>query len=113
MVVSCRTPIVKGDWIVFCCSEQGMGTCLEAATGKVLWQERIGGSFSGSPVCVGDRIYCVALDDGKVVVLAAKDKFEVLAENQLGEATQCTPALANGRMYIRTDSHLISLGGKK
>ncbi len=105
------TPLVKGAWI-FCCSEQGIGTCLHAATGKVLWQERLGGTFSASPVCVGERIYCVS-DTGKVVVLAATDTFDVLAENQLGEAIQSTPALAKGRIYFRTESQLISLGGKK
>lgn len=105
------TPLVKGDWI-FLCSELGIASCVQAATGKVLWQERLGGTYSASPVCAGDHIYCVA-DDGNVVVLAASDTFQVLGRNTLGEATQSTPAIANGRMIFRTESHLISLGGAK
>jgi outer membrane protein assembly factor BamB len=105
------TPLVKGDWI-FLCSELGIASCVQAATGKVLWQERLGGTYSASPVCAGDHIYCVS-DDGAVVVLAASDKFQVLARNTLGDATQSTPAIVNGRMIFRTESRLISLGGAK
>jgi hypothetical protein len=58
---------------------------------------------------VGDRLYCTATD-GKVVVLGATDEFKVLARNDLGEATQSTPAIAGGRLFFRTEGHLISLG---
>lgn len=105
------TPLVKGEH-VFLCSELGIASCLEAATGKVLWQERLGGVFSASPICVGDRIYCVS-NDGEVVVLAASDKFAVLARNPLGEVTQATPAAANRQIYFRTRSNLIALGEGK
>ena len=104
------TPLVKGD-LVFLCSEQGIATCLRAQTGEVVWQERVGEGFSASPVCAGERIYCVG-NDGTVVVLAAAEKFEVLAKNTLGEATQSTPALSGGRMLLRTEGHLIALGQK-
>lgn len=105
------TPVVRGEHI-FLCSELGIASCLEAATGKVLWQERLGGVFSASPICVGDKVYCVS-NDGEVVVLAASDKFTVLARNQLGEVTQSTPAVANGQIYFRTKSHLLALGESK
>jgi outer membrane protein assembly factor BamB len=105
------TPLVKGPWI-FLFSEKGIGSCLEAKSGKVLWQERLDGNFSSSAVCAGDHIYCPG-DDGQVVVIAAKDKFQLLARNPLGEATQSTPAIAQGRMFFRTTGHLICVGGKK
>jgi outer membrane protein assembly factor BamB len=104
------TPLVKGD-LVFLCSELGFATCLRAKTGEVVWRERVGGNFSASPVCVGERIYCVA-NDGTVVVLAAADKFQVLAKNTLGEPTQCTPAVSGGRMFLRTEGHLMAVGAK-
>ena len=104
------TPLVKGD-LVFLCSEVGMATCLHAKTGKIVWQERVGENFSASPVCVGERIYCVG-NDGSVVVLAASEKFQVLANNALGEPTQSTPAISGGRMFLRTEAHLIAIGGK-
>src|SRR5262249_12535296 len=80
------TPLVKGE-LVFLCSEQGMATCLEAATGKLVWQERLNANFSASPVCAGEHLYCVS-DDGEVVVLKATSQFELVARNPLGEATQ-------------------------
>jgi outer membrane protein assembly factor BamB len=105
------TPLVKGDRI-FLCSEQGIATCLEAATGKQLWQERLNGAYSASPVCVGDNIYCVS-NDGDVTVFKAADQFQLLGRSSLGEGTQSTPAIAGGRMFFRTSSRLMCLGGKK
>jgi uncharacterized membrane protein YqiK len=63
-------------------------------------------------VWVDGRLYCIARN-GEVVVLAAGDKFEVLARVPLGEASFATPVVAGGVMYLRTLSHLYSLGGKK
>jgi outer membrane protein assembly factor BamB len=105
------TPLVKGQR-VFLCTELGIASWLQADTGKMIWRKRIGGAYYASPVFIGERIYCLS-GDGKVVVLAAKDRYERLAENTLGEPSQCTPAIASGRMYFRTRSHLISLGGRK
>jgi hypothetical protein len=51
--------------------------------------------------------------EGEVVVLAAADKYEELGRNPLGETTRATPAIAGGRMYLRTESHLVSIGGGK
>ena len=104
------TPIYK-DGLIFCCSEQGIATCLDAATGKQQWQERVNGNFSGSPVIAGDKMYCPA-NNGEVIVLAAKPTFELLARNSLGDQTQSTPAIANGRIYFRTVKHLIAIPGR-
>jgi len=105
------TPIVKGD-LIFMWNDNGIVTCLRAATGEQVWRERIDGrgQYFGSPVCVNDRLYCISVD-GDVVVLAASAKFQLLARNPLGEKSYATPAVADGRMYLRTYSHLISIGG--
>ena len=105
------SPLVKGDRI-FLCSEQGFASCLDLATGKIIWQERVPGSYSASPVLAGDRFYCVS-DEGEVVVLAAADKFQLLARNPLGEKSQATPAIAGGRIFFRTSTQVIALGGPK
>jgi outer membrane protein assembly factor BamB len=105
------TPLVKGD-LVFLCSERGVATCLQAATGTVVWQERLPAEFSASPVCAGERLYCVS-NDGDVYVLAASATYRQLARNALGEPTQSTPAVASGRLYFRTASHLMCLGGSR
>ncbi len=106
----CTTPLVKGD-LLFLWSDEGIVTCADVATGKVHWRERVEGTFYASPVCVGDRLYNVSTD-GEVHVLAAARAFRHLARTALGEGTHSTPAVAGGRMYLRTFAHLISLGGK-
>lgn len=104
------TPLVKGERI-FLCSERGVASWLDAASGKLLWQERLDSDFSASPVCAGDRLYCVS-NDGDVTVLAAADEYRFLGRSRLGAPTQSTPAIAGGRIYFRTASHLLCLGPK-
>ena len=72
------------------------------------WTERIGGKFFGSPILAGEKIYCLSTG-GRAVVIAAGDEFELLGENDLGEPTNATPAVHQGRMYLRTESTLACL----
>jgi outer membrane protein assembly factor BamB len=105
------TSVAKGD-LLFLWSDKGIATCIKAATGDKVWQKRVGGDFFGSPVRVGDRLYAISLD-GEVVVLAASENYDLLGRNPLGETSRATPAVAGGAMYLRTLSHLFSIGGKK
>jgi len=104
------TSVCVGEWL-FLWSDAGVVSRVHAATGEVKWQERVGGDFFSSPVWADGRLFCVS-KAGEVVVIAASEKFEVLARNPLGELTHSTPAIAGGRMYIHTSRHLISVGGK-
>lgn len=105
------TPIVR-DGRLYLWYDDGTVACLKVETGEVVWRERAGGSYYGSPVWVAGRLYCIARN-GDVVVLAAADKFEALARVPLGETSFATPAVAGGVMYLRTLNYLHSLGGKK
>jgi len=105
------TPLVQ-DGRLYLWADDGVVTCLDVSTGEVIWRERVGGSFYGSPVCVASRLYCISRE-GVVVVLAASEKFELLARVPLGEPSCATPAVSAGVMYLKTDAHLFSLGGKK
>lgn len=97
---------------LFLWSDGGIVTCLNAATGEIKWQERVGGNYLSSPVWVDGRLFGISTR-GEVVVLEASDRFQVIARNALGEETESTPAIAKGRMYIHTLKHLLSLGGGK
>ena len=88
-----------------------MVTCASSATGEVFWRECVPGTYYSSPVCVGETLYCPSRE-GEVVLLAAARKFDLIARNPLPEGTHATPAIANGTMYLRTFSRLISVGGK-
>jgi outer membrane protein assembly factor BamB len=100
------------DGLLFTYHDQGDISCLRLETSEVLWCEKPGGRFYGSPVWVNGLLYCIDRKGGVVVVKAAP-KYELLAINSLGEKSHATPAVAKGRMYLRTFSHLISLGGRK
>jgi hypothetical protein len=67
------------------------------------------GPYYGSPVCVNGRLYNMTTR-GDLVVLATGDQFKQIARIPLGEGTQATPAVSGGRMYLRTATHLISIG---
>jgi outer membrane protein assembly factor BamB len=99
---------------VFLVTETGFGICLDLQTGKELWQERLplgGGSWS-SLVLVNGRLL-VANQSGRVSVLAAAPKFEVLGTNVIPSETTCSsPAVANGRVLLRTHDALWCFGNR-
>ncbi|MFN3651078.1 MAG: PQQ-binding-like beta-propeller repeat protein [Armatimonadota bacterium] len=105
------TPIAIGNR-VFIWGDAGIVHCINADTGETVWMERVGGNFFGSPVCVNGKLYAINAQ-GEVVVIAASDELQVLGRSELGEASHSTPAVADGVMYLRTESHLISVGGRK
>jgi outer membrane protein assembly factor BamB len=98
------SPILVGDR-AFLWSDAGIVICAELQTGRVLYEQRVPGDFMGSPVCVGDKLYAVDRR-GTVVALAASDRFAVLGSLALGDACQSTPAVAGGRMFVRTWENL-------
>jgi outer membrane protein assembly factor BamB len=104
------TSVCDGERL-FLWSDNGIVSFVQAATGEVKWQERVGGMFFSSPLWVDGRLFCISTK-GEVVVVAASDRFQVLARNPLGEVTHSTPAVAGGRMYIHTTKSLISVGGR-
>lgn len=105
------TPIVVGE-LMFIWADNGVVTCVEAETGKRVWQERIGGEYFSSPICVSGRLYCVS-KKGEVVVLEASRQYKVLQRNQLPEGSYATPAVANGCIYFRTFNQVMCVEGKK
>ena len=100
------------DGLLFTFHDRGEVSCLRSATGEQLWREKPAGPFYGSPVWVSGKLYCITRK-GEVVVIKASPTYELLAVNPLGEESYTTPAVADGRMYLRTYSHLISIGGRK
>ncbi len=88
-----------------------MLTCLEAATGKELFRERIGatGQYTASPIAAGEKIIAASVK-GVVTVIQVNDKLKVLARNNFGEKIFATPAVADNKIYLRTTGHLYALG---
>jgi outer membrane protein assembly factor BamB len=105
------TPLAK-DGLLFTFHDQGDVSCLRIENGQVLWCEKPGSRFYGSPVWVNGLLYCINRA-GDVIVMKAAPTYELLAVNPLGEKSQATPAVTGERMYLRTYSHLISIGGRR
>lgn len=99
------------DGLLFTFHDRGYVACLRSATGEQIWREKPAGKFYGSPVWVDGKLYGITIP-GEVVVLEAGPTYELLAVNPLGEKSHATPAVAGDRMYLRTYSHLISIGPK-
>ena len=92
-------------------SDNGIASCLDADTGKVHWQERIGGNFSASTLYADGRIYLQS-EDGVTTVLQAGAKFANLAQSKLAERTFASYAVADRAIYIRTESQLYCIEQK-
>jgi outer membrane protein assembly factor BamB len=100
---------------VFLVRDGGLLQCLEAATGSVLYQERlgVGGGYAASPVAADGRVYLVSQSGTVVVIDARSDALKVLARNAMGEKVAATPALVGDRLYLRTEKHLFAFGPRQ
>lgn len=98
------SPIVVGD-LLFMVSDNGIITCLDAKTGEAVWQQKIGGEFSASPVSAEGRIYFFDRE-GKITVIQAGREFKQLAANQLDEGFMASPAVSGKALFLRTKTHL-------
>jgi outer membrane protein assembly factor BamB len=96
------------DGLLYSFHDQGTVACRSAVTGEIFWQEKPAGKFYGSPVWVNGRIYCITRE-GQCVVLQADKQYKLLGVNDLGEASDATPAVVDERMYLRTSSKLMCL----
>jgi outer membrane protein assembly factor BamB len=102
------SPIADGKY-VYCVSDEGMATCMEAKTGKKMWVQRLGKHHRPSPVWAEGRIYFLA-DDGEMFVVKSGAAFELISKNALGEDCFASPAISRGQMFIRTVGSLYCVG---
>jgi outer membrane protein assembly factor BamB len=107
------SPLLAGDLLYMVNDMASIATCLDAVTGRTMWQGRLGTAqregFSASPVAVDGKVFFTN-DDGETFVLRQGPTFELLRVNRLGERILASPALVDGRWYIRTDRSLLAVG---
>jgi len=104
------TPIIH-EGLLYLWGDGGVLTCRDAETGAELYRERVGGNFFSSPVIVDGKIVCGSRD-GEFIAVKLGPKFEVLGRSRLDSGMNATPAIANNRLYLRTDTHLLCLKGE-
>ncbi|MBI5685073.1 MAG: PQQ-binding-like beta-propeller repeat protein [Verrucomicrobia bacterium] len=97
------------DGLLYMAVDEGKLVCFEAKTGKVVWEDKVRGKFSASPVLAGGHIY-LASEAGVTFVFKAGRQFELAAENDLADGGFATPVVLGGRIYLRTLHHLYCIG---
>jgi outer membrane protein assembly factor BamB len=98
------SPLLVGNHLYWN-SDDGVATCVDAATGELRWQERLGQQHVASPVSAGGRVYFFGRE-GKTTVVKPGDAFERLGENKIDGVVSATPAISGKAVFLRTDTHL-------
>ena len=106
--VSNKPSLIWKNDRLFLIHDGGVATCLDSSTGKTVWQERIGGNYSASPLLWNDLIYFFS-EEGKTTIIKAADEFNIFATNELNSGFMASPAVANGKLILRTKSHLLKI----
>ena len=108
-----QTPILYRG-LLYGCRDNGVLTCLEPDTWKELYTQRLEGGvgFTASAVAADGKLYFTS-EDGQVYVVKAGPKFDLLATNPLGDLSMATPAISDGVLLFRTQSHLVAIEEKK
>lgn len=97
---SCSSPVLH-EGRLYTVTQAGLLTAFDAASGSIVWQERLAPGDYYASLLVGDGKLYASNADGLSTVLRAGDSFEVLAENELGQGLHASPAAADGRLYLR------------
>ncbi len=105
------SPIIVGEEL-YMMSDNGVGTCLNAKTGKQIWQKRVGGDYSSSFLYADDKLY-ITSEGGLTTVLKPGKDYEVLAENQLPGRIFASPSPFDGAIFLRTETALYRIENPK
>jgi outer membrane protein assembly factor BamB len=89
------------DSYLYAVLDGGQAVCWKCATGEEIWKGRLGGTFSASPVLVGDLIHATNEAGQTFLFRALPDRFELVGKNKLGEEVLATPAVCGDRIYMR------------
>jgi outer membrane protein assembly factor BamB len=105
------SPVVSGDFIY---TVNGAGVLAKATVsdGKSLWKLRLNGKFSGSPVVCGQYLYIVSEEGILKVVDTKAEEGAIASELKLKGQLLCTPAISDGKIYVRSDQTLWQIGAK-
>ncbi len=101
--------LVHDAGLLYMATDVGGVTVVDAKTGARVWQQRIEGIFSASPVAGDGKVY-FASETGETIVLRSGRTPEVIARNDIGARLMASPAISEGQIFLRTDDHLFAIG---
>ncbi len=93
------SPVLAGE-LLFMVNNTGIVRCFDAPSGRLHWSERIKGEYRASPIVAEGRVYFLSMK-GLATVISASPRYDRLTENQLQDATVASPAVSDGKIYIR------------
>lgn len=103
------SPVCTDDYL-FTTMTNGQVHCIEAATGNIIWTENLGKQYSSSVLANG--LVYMPNDEGIITVIKPGAEFEMIAQNSIGEKMNASPAISNGKIYLRGDKHIYCIGAK-
>ena len=109
--VSNKPSILLVDDLIYMIGDTGIASCVDAKTGEQVWQQRIGGEYSASPV-YADGLLWFFSEDGRTIVLKPGRTFEKVTENKLPDGFLASPAIAGKAFFLRTRTHLYRIEQK-
>jgi outer membrane protein assembly factor BamB len=98
------------DGYLFVADDRGTANCFDTSTGERLWQERLGDHFSASLITAKGLVFFLA-DDGRMTLVRPGPELEVVRKNELAEECRASPAISNGRLYLRGMKNLYCIQG--
>jgi outer membrane protein assembly factor BamB len=101
---------VAHQGLLFGVKENGLAICLDAKTGDIVWQQRVEGAFSASPIVAAGRVYFLS-EEGQAIVIEAGRTYKEIARSRLDGRFQASPAVAPGQLVFRSWTHLYGVGG--
>ncbi len=105
------SPLVVGDEL-YVVSDKGIATCLNAKTGEQIWQERLGGNYSSSPLFADGKIYLQS-EEGESIIIKPGTTYSEIARNKLEPRTFASHAVVGSSLLVRTEKNLYRIGNKK
>ncbi len=100
------------DPYVYSVTDKGVLSCFDAATGKQVWQQRVAGKHTSSPVYADGKIYLLTELDGESIIFEPGPEYKEVGRNMLGEVCKATMAVSRGNFFIRSENHLYCIGPK-
>lgn len=108
-----KTPsMIATNGQILALDDTGTLTSLNAKSGKPVWNEKLAGNFSASPILTGDTLYAVTEDGVCYVVAISPDAAKIQFEIDLAERMLASPILLDGALYLRTEKNLWKITGE-
>jgi len=92
--------------------DKGILSCFEAPSGKLLWRKRLGGRYTASPVSADGKLFLTDEAGSTLVLDATQAEYQELSRNEIGEEVYASPAISQGRFFLRTGRQLVCVGTK-